>query len=396
MSFPAVLNRGDEFLSEYPRTAPWWNFASHATCLFMTLNTKVLLNILYKPQVHGIEKLDLAFAKAREENRLIITVMNHMLVCDDPSYVAMLPFRYINHIDNVRWGFAADNVCFGTKWQGWFFNLGKILGIARFGVGPFQDSVDAAIRVVSPDDSLAPKHPLPTYKDAIEIQQLNDAIIAPQLKPNAELTQLLMPLLPFVRKETSWFHVFPEGFVLQLQHPNNNSMRYFKWGVTRLILEATRAPVVVPMFAHGFEKIAPEDITGWKRWFPANLGLEIHLYVGDAIPDEIVFEYRKKWRQLVLVFADPWSKLGDLSEELKTGKWAEELRSNLAAELRRHVASLRREAGFPPEYSSFKNPRWWHRFTQTEGASDPSVKFVGLNWAIKRLQPHLSEYSPDQ
>lgn len=393
MSFPDVLRRGNEFLEEYPRTESWWNPASHLTCLFMTLNTKLLLNLLYKPHTHNIEKLDAAFEQARQQNRLVVTVMNHMSVCDDPSFVALLPFRYYKDVEDIRWGFAADNVCFGTKAQGWFFNLGKILGIKRFGAGPFQPTVDAAVRIASPDDTVRPEGAF-DYTTANKIQEVNK--VAPQLKPNAELTQLLMPSLPFVRKKTSWFHVFPEGFVLQLEPPDNNSMRYFKWGVTRIILEATRAPIVVPMFAHGFEKIAPEDIDGWKRWFPANLGLEIHLYIGDAIPDATIDEFRTKWRQLVLVLADPFANPGDLSEELKNGQWAQKLRLDLAAELRLRVAALRLEAGFATENPKLSSPLWWHRYTASEGSSDPLVKFVGLNWAIKRLQSHLPDYRPEE
>ncbi|CAN3363021.1 tafazzin [Diutina catenulata] len=398
MSFPAVLQRGDDFLSEYPRTAPWWNAASHFTCLFMTLNSKLLLNLLYKPRVHGIEHMDAAFERARAENRSVVTVMNHMSVVDDPSFVALLPRRYWNDIDNIRWGFAADNVCFGTAAQGWFFNLGKILGIRRFGAGPFQPTVDAAIRIVSPDDSVAPGT-VPKTMTADDWQlpvAIQEANLAPQMRPSAESTQLLMPTLPFVRKKTSWFHVFPEGFVLQLQPPDNNSMRYFKWSVSRLILEATRAPIVVPMFAHGFEKVAPEDITGWKRWFPANLGSEINLFIGQQIPDATIERFRVKWRQLVSVLGDPWSTTGDLSQELMTGQWAEKLRSELAAELRTHVAALRRQAGFGPEQAKFASPKWWHAFTTSEGASDQQVKFVGLNWAIRRLQSHLPEYRPGE
>lgn len=56
-------------------------------------------------------------------------------------------------------------------------------------------------------------------------------------------------------------------------------------GVSRLILESTRTPIVVPLFSFGFEKVAPEDKSdvGFKRWLPSNFGAEIHICVGDQL-----------------------------------------------------------------------------------------------------------------
>lgn len=106
MSFQDVLKRGDEFLEEYPRNSKLWNYASHATCLMMILNSKLIMNVLYKPRLSNIEKLDDALAKARAEKRSIITVMNHMSVVDDPAFYAALPMRYHLDVDTIRWGFG--------------------------------------------------------------------------------------------------------------------------------------------------------------------------------------------------------------------------------------------------------------------------------------------------
>ena len=104
MSFQDVLKRGDEFLNDYPRTNPFWNLASHATCLFMITGSKIILNTFYKPVLHNIEKLDNALQRARDENRGLLTVMNHMSVVDDPAFYASLPWRYHLDIDTIRWG----------------------------------------------------------------------------------------------------------------------------------------------------------------------------------------------------------------------------------------------------------------------------------------------------
>lgn len=406
MSFPDVLRRGDEFLSEYPRTNPLWNYASHATCLFMITGSKIILNTLYKPFVHNIEKLDMALAKAREENRGLLTVMNHMSVVDDPAFYAALPWRFHFDIDTIRWGFGAHNICFSNAIQSWFFNLGKILGTKRFGEGPFQGSLDAAIRILSPDDTLDLEF-TPGVKDVAKpnlLQTVNNyhnktnTEMVKFIKPTPEGTNVLMSKNPFIRSKTSWFHVFPEGFVLQLQEPHSNSMRYFKWGVSRLILESTRAPVVVPIFTYGFEKVAPEDSAeeGIKRWLPANVGAEIHLTIGDMICDTKIEQYRQDWRKLVLKYIDKYHPT-DLSEELMNGKKAQQLRSSLAAFLRDSVLQIRNSIPlFQPEDPRFKDPKFWKIYTNTEGMSDEDVKFIGKNWAIKRLQSHLPDFDPKE
>lgn len=408
MSFEKVLKRGDDFLGEYPRTASWWNAASHGTCLMMLLGLKVLLNLLYKPHLHHVERLDKALAKARAENRGFLTVMNHMSVVDDPTFFAALPMRYHLDVDDIRWGFGAHNVCFSTPTTSWFFNLGKVLGTKRFGEGPYQGSVDAAIRILSPDDTLDLEY-TPGVKDVekpVLLQEINklapgataaqdSSLVAKFVKPSPESTNVLMSKSPFIRSKTSWFHVFPEGFVLQLKEPHHNSMRYFKWGISRLILESTRAPVVVPVFSFGFEKIAPEDSAdkGIQRWLPDNLGAEVHISIGEEFPPERIENYRQEWRDLVKKHIDPENP-SDLSEELKYGEPAQQLRSDLAAELRNSVLNIRETMGiFRPEDPRFKDPKFWREYTSTEGLCEPNVEFVGQNWAIKRLQKHLPEYS---
>lgn len=409
MSFQDVLKRGDDFLFEYPRTSVFWNYASHATCLAMILQSKLILNVFYKPTLHHIEKLDLALEKARSENRSLLTVMNHMSVVDDPTFYAALPMRFHTDIDTIRWGFGAHNICFSNATLSWFFNLGKILGTKRFGAGPFQGSLDAAIRILSPDDTLDLEFS-PGVKDVSKpnlIQEINNIGITKNenntnglvkaIKPTPESTNILMSKSPFIRNKTSWFHVFPEGFVLQLQEPHQNSMRYYKWGVSRLILESTRAPVVVPIFTYGFEKVAPEDSAdkGINRWLPSNIGAEIHISIGDPFSDDKIEYYRQKWRDLCKKYIDP-SNPTDLTLELKEGKFATKLRSELAAELREAVLNIRSGLElFAPEDQRFKLPSFWKEYTRTEGMSDPDVKFIGKNWAIKRLQKHLPEFRSD-
>ena len=84
MSFPDVLQRGNDFLSEYPRDLSFWNPLSKLTCLAVIGASKAFVYSAYKPKNFGREKLDEALAKSKNENRGILTIMKHMSVVDDP------------------------------------------------------------------------------------------------------------------------------------------------------------------------------------------------------------------------------------------------------------------------------------------------------------------------
>lgn len=58
----------------------------------------------------------------------------------------------------------------------------------------------------------------------------------------------------------SWIHVFPEGKIHQ--HPDK-IMRYFKWGVARMILESEPCPDVMCMWIDG-----PQFVMANERTFP--------------------------------------------------------------------------------------------------------------------------------
>ncbi|GMM38819.1 lysophosphatidylcholine acyltransferase [Saccharomycopsis crataegensis] len=397
MSFPDVLQRGNDFLSEYPRDSSFWNPLSKLTCLAVIGASKAFVYSAYKPKIFGLEKLDDALAKSKNENRGLLTIMNHMSVVDDPFLWGILPFRYYRDVDAIRWGLGASNVCFTNNALKYFFSLGKVLATERFGRGPFQGSIDAAIRILSPDDTLDLEY-YPTCVQAnikkSSIQRLaKPEFISDKIKPSSTVIEKLKQSSPIQRSRPSWFHIFPEGFVLQLESPHSNSMRYFHWGVSRLVLESTKSPIILPIFSTGFEKIAPESAaeSPLERFLPRNFRHEINVIFGDPINDAIIDGFRAEWRKLVDKHYDPANPF-DLSEKLKFSKEAEELRSRIAATLREAVAEIRHNAGnFPVEDDRFKSPAFWKRFTLSEGESDPDIKFIGKNWAIRRLQKFLQD-----
>lgn len=383
MSLPDVLNRGDEFLAQYQGRSSAWKFFSHGTCLATIGFSKLILKAFYNVELNHFDKLEKAIDRSKNENKGLITVMNHMSCVDDPFLWAVFPWRIYKDADAIRWCLGARNICFQNNVFGTFFSLGKVLATERFGAGPFQGSIDAAVRLLSPDDTMD----LEWFPHSEKVNNSAEKVIdlAKKAKEN------YVP--PIKRSRPAWMHVYPEGFVLQLQPPFSNSMRYFKWGVSRMILESTVAPIIVPIFTTGFEKVASEETAGTmiKRYLPANFGAEINVTIGDPIDASIIEGYRQQWQKLVEKYHDPEHPT-DLSPELMEGKEAQNLRSAVAAELRNHIAKIRHEQrNFPQEDPRFESPSWWKKYTFTEGSSDPDVKFIGVNWAIRRLQSYLPE-----
>ncbi|KAG7692875.1 hypothetical protein KL930_004221 [Ogataea haglerorum] len=386
MSFYDVLQRGDEFiLKDRPAHSRIWNFFSQATCMAVVGGSKAILGLFYNVNVKGLDNLDHGLAKARAENRGFLTLMNHMSVCDDPFIWACLPWRYFISLDDIRWGLAASNICFNSKASSTFFSLGKLFACERFGRGPFQGGLDALVRILSPDDTLDTDHIFQgTEKSAPVASVLATDVrsfYSPRYTP------------PILRYKTSWVHIFPEGYVCQLKPPHNNSMRFFRWGTARLILEPTVAPVVVPIFSDGFEKIAPEakvdDVV--DSLLPQGIGSNITVNIGKVLDDRIIEAFRAEWRALCDKYHDKLHP-NDLSFELKFGKEAEALRSRVCDYLREKVAQLRLENGFPPEDERLKSQKFWSEYTKTNGASAPDIEFVGYNWAVRAYQKNTKKY----
>lgn len=156
----------------------------------------------------------------------------------------------------------------------------------------------------------------------------------------------------------SWVHIFPEGMIHQ--HPQK-VMRYFKWGVARLILEAEPCPDVMPMWIDG-----PQEVMNEKREWPRPLprpGKEISITFGELVDTDVVFgPFRKKWQELkersrqkrVNLLPEgsklPDERLGDLQDyELKYGVEAEQLRIDVTLAVRNEVLKVRRSKGLSDE-----------------------------------------------
>ena len=230
-------------------------------------------------------------------------------------------FEHLLHPSRMRWTLGAENICFKNRSLGLFFSLGQVLSTSRFGAGPFQGAVDAAVYLMSPEDSSSGAKP------------------------------------------AEWLHIYPESYVHQVHTPYENTLGYFRWGSSRLVLEPTKAPIVVPIFTHGFEKTMPEDRSGWM---PSSWGHEVCFNFGDVMDSKSIERFRNRWANLVATDLAA-VKTGDLTENLRTGELARSLRSEVALFLRDGVLDARKMFNFAPDDSRFSDPGFWSMSEQLRG-----------------------------
>ncbi|KAK1659369.1 acyltransferase [Colletotrichum godetiae] len=321
-----------------------WRMASSA---IMGLTGAISRAFLYsfhdvqtENQARFLEVLDKRRAETPE--RGLITVSNHISVLDDPLIWGVLPLKYNMYCLSARWGLGAHDICFKNRAFKTFFTLGQVLPTYRLLHSPygglFQPTMTQAIRLVSGPGALFP------FKAAFEAGN-NETFSAPTF---------------YRSKHGAWVHVFPEGCT----HQNpERTLRYFKWGVSRLILESDPAPQLVPMFIDGFSDIMPED-RKWLRFLP-RIGAKIRVFYGEALEvGEAFKEQRQKWKRIVQKEVEARGKplsVGEVPESLKNHPEAIQLRIEVAKTVRDMVQELRISAGYPRDNPAYALAETWER-----------------------------------
>ncbi|PLB55892.1 hypothetical protein P170DRAFT_443584 [Aspergillus steynii IBT 23096] len=276
---------------------------------------------------------------------------------DDPLMWGFLPLRYNFGLQNwtKRWGFGSHDICYQTRPLALFFTMGQVLPTHRLAHSPYggiaQPAVTQAIRLLSKGPFPVEPHPARPERQHWSIQ--NVCVDPFSDLPTAYTTDghdsHLAPSA-YACNSYSWFHIFPEGKIHQAPH---KTMRYFKWGVARLILEATECPDVVPIWLEGFDQIMHES-----REFPRFLprpGKEVSVTFGEKVDIEAIFgESRKRWQELKAKaeLAAPETRdqpVGVLSDELLYGREAVELRKEVTKKVRDLVLDVRRSRGLTDE-----------------------------------------------
>lgn len=237
--------------------------------------------------------------------------------------------------------------------------LGQVLpahraAYSQYG-GLFQPTMTQAIRLLSaqpfsqPSSQGSPPAPFPPLT-TLPPYDLVDPFTNASLFYSTTHFDLVHSPSAYLNRRHAWVHIFPEGKIHQHE---DKIMRYFKWGVSRLILESEPAPTFVPVYIEGMDQVYHES-----REFPRPLprpGKELAVTFGDAIEtDQGIFgEMRRKWQDIVSreQAKDPQAgrHVGVLTENLKYSEEAKELRMECTLKVRDEIIKLRRSRGLPDE-----------------------------------------------
>jgi len=292
--------------------------------------------------------------------RGLITVSNHISVIDDPLMWGVLPFKYSFDPNNHRWGLGSYDLCFTNKGLSTFFTLGQVLPTHRLLHSPhgglFQPTVTQAIRLLS-SQPFSPIDPISTSASPPSLSprspDLDDPFTAGSLTFSTNGVDTFPSPSAYVSRKFSWVHVFPEGRVHQ--HPLK-SLRYFRWGVSRMILESEPLPAIIPMFIDGNQEIMHES-REFPRFIP-RIGKKVVVAFGEAVDGEKIFgDLRMRWKRLVNLQKDALRKkglkdhmeMGELTDGLKYSTEAMALRMEVTKLVRNEVLKLRRSLGYPEE-----------------------------------------------
>ncbi len=275
----------------------------------------------------------------------------------------VVPFRYHWDANNMRWSLGSYDICFKNGQSSLlskFFTYGNTLPTQRLTHsvhgGLFQPTMTECIRLLSD-----PHGRQPLFSNSKE--QHHHSFPACDPFSTSVLTYSTNGVDSFPRpsaypsRRHSWVHIFPEGMIHQ--HPAK-VMRYSKWGVARLILEAEPCPDVLPMWIDG-----PQEVMSERRTWPKPLprpGKAIDVSFGDLVDRDVVLEpLRARWRALKerarrKPGREGWEvevaeeRLGVVENDvLRYGAEAEQLRIEVTMAVRNAVLKVRRTRGLPDE-----------------------------------------------
>ncbi|KAI2639663.1 acyltransferase [Hypomontagnella submonticulosa] len=336
-----------------------WRMTSSAT---MGLTAALFRGFLYglnSVEVTGLDNfLDILDKRKDIEKRQrgLITVSNHVSVLDDPLIWGVLPLKYGFNPSNHRWGLGAHDICFKNKFLQSFFASGQVLPTHRLQYSPhgglFQPTIPQAIRLLSSQPFTTPAATLP--EESVDVP---DPFTSNGLTFTTTGTDQYVAPSVYAQNRHSWVHVFPEACVHQ--HPKM-FVRYFKWGISRMILESEPMPDVLPMFIDGAQRVMPED-RKWPRFVP-RFPVKFRIAFGELLDTEKTFgDLRARWQELVRREKKTLA-MGELTDELKYGKEAVDLRIEVARRVREEVMKVRKSMGYPDEEEpGFELAETWAR-----------------------------------
>ncbi|KAK7516778.1 hypothetical protein IWZ03DRAFT_378998 [Phyllosticta citriasiana] len=325
-----------------------WRCGSVATMGIVGLLCRGFLSGLSNLEVNGMDNFLRLLDERRNvegRERGLITVSNHVSVLDDPLLWGSLPLSYMFNPDNLRWSLASHDLAFPNKTLSLFFSLGQTLPCHRLAHSPhgglFQPTMTQAIRLLSRAPfSTPPKAPADDSR-----RDISDPFSSATLTYSTNEHDSFPAPSAWLSRRHAWVHIFPEGKVHQKE---DRTMRYFKWGVARLILESEPCPDVVPMWVEGPDQIMHESRT-FPRFLP-RVGKTVNITFGDRVDTDKAFgDLRARWRRLKERYGGEGLEVGVLNDALKHAKEAVELRKECAMRVRNEVLKVRRARGLPDE-----------------------------------------------
>ncbi|KIW02355.1 uncharacterized protein PV09_06177 [Verruconis gallopava] len=335
-----------------------WRAGSTATLWFTGSLAKLFLKLGARTEVHGLDE----FVKLLDERMDIekrtsglLTVSNHLSVVDDPMIWGLLPYRHLRP-DNIRWSLGSYDICFKNgsySILSQYFSLGQTLPTHRknhskYG-GIFQPTITQCIRLLSAGPFTQPTPPHDQWElrssSTKGVHNLPDPFTDPTFTYSTTGTDIYPAPSAYGTRRHAWIHIFPEGRVHQ--HPDR-TMRYFKWGVARLILESEPCPTVVPIWHEGADEIMHEE-RGFPRFLP-RLNKKVEVVFGEPVSETVWRGVRERWRKLKEreVQRDhvcQGEEFEYLNDELRYGREARELRMEVAFKVRQELLKLPRARG---------------------------------------------------
>ncbi|KAI5299257.1 hypothetical protein KEM56_003383 [Ascosphaera pollenicola] len=230
--------------------------------------------------------------------------------------------------------------------------------------GLFQPTMTQAIRIISKGPFPADPH---LADDSLQRWSRENICVDPFSEVDTAYTttghdSILAPSA-YACNSYSWIHIFPEG---KIHQTTEKTMRYFKWGIARLILEANECPDVVPIWIEGTDEVMHESRT-FPRFLPRIFKRISITFGAKTDPEEMFGDLRRRWQSLVEKSERNRRKLGMEpppfgvleDEELMTGKEAKELRIECTKRIRDMVLEVRRLRGHPDEDPKEALPETW-------------------------------------
>ena len=369
------MNSSNDLYPNTDQPSLFWRVFSHQQIFAAGAISRIFLFAFNRTEVNGLPRfLDLLRSRSDHETRQrgLLTVSNHVSVIDDPLIWGALPFSFtaVQGYMNHRWSLASHDICFTNPFLAHFFTLGQTLPTHRqahsqYG-GISQPTMTEAVRILSrisaTKSSWSPNLKTSCGPEARQSSYTHDCVdpfseVVPAPSYSSYPHDSCRYLAPsrYACNSFSWIHIFPEGMIHQSPQLE---MRYFKWGVARLILEPPECPDVVPMFIEGTDQIMHES-REFPRFLP-RIGKTVSITFGQAINTEATFgDLRERWRILEAharpetIYASlPTESVeasGVLSGSLINGEEAVELRKECTRRLRQEVLKVRRSRGHPDE-----------------------------------------------